>query len=170
MVTAVYAARNIIGESYDIWDVNVEEDYHEQDSSSSSSPSTSGDRLVPGRIQRPSIADALEEVFAKFDPVALGASVGLVSGALVFIATAALLLVGGEPLGPNLSLLGNYLLGYEVTWTGAFLGLIEASVAGFAFGYLLARMINAVVSREQRQLLDRVEGGRIMNLFEGDEL
>ena len=30
MLTAMYAARNVAGESYRIWDVNVEEDYHEE--------------------------------------------------------------------------------------------------------------------------------------------
>jgi hypothetical protein len=29
MVTAMYAAENILGANHDVWDVNVEEEYHE---------------------------------------------------------------------------------------------------------------------------------------------
>jgi len=30
MLTAIYAARNIFGSDFDIWDVNLEDDYHEE--------------------------------------------------------------------------------------------------------------------------------------------
>ena len=33
MVTAMLAVRNIIGSHYDIWQVNVDQEYHEQSSS-----------------------------------------------------------------------------------------------------------------------------------------
>jgi protoporphyrinogen oxidase len=169
MVTGVYAARNIIGESYDIWDVNVEADYHEEHREPDSEARATGDRLVPERIAQTTLQEALGQVFAKYDPVALGTAVGSVAGALIFMATAILLVMGGDVVGPTLSLLGNYFLGYEISWPGAFLGLLEAGVGGFAFGYALASMINRVISRELRQLLNRVEGMQSMNLFEGDE-
>jgi protoporphyrinogen oxidase len=169
MVTGVYAARNIIGESYDIWDVNVEADYHEEHREPDSEAGAAGDRLVPERIAQTTLQEALGQVFAKYDPVALGTAVGSVAGALIFMATAILLVMGGDVVGPTLSLLGNYFLGYEISWPGAFLGLLEAGVGGFAFGYALASMINRVISRELRQLLNRVEGMQSMNLFEGDE-
>lgn len=170
MVTAVYASRNIAGDRYDVWDVNVEGDYHEEHGDRGETTVAGGDRLVPGRVAQPSLEDALGQVFAKYDPAALGLSVGVVAGALVFLATAVLLLKGGDPIGPNLSLLGNYLLGYEVSWGGAVLGLVEAGLGGFGFGYLLGWMINGVINRERQLLLSRVEGMRSMNLFEGDEL
>lgn len=170
MLTAVYAARNIAGAGYDIWDVNVEDNYHEGQRSSDRRVRTGGDRLVPGRVAGRSLKDDLEMVFAKYDPVALGGAVGTIAGALVFLATAALLLKGGHPVGPNLALLGNYLLGYQVSWAGACLGLAEAGLGGFGFGYLLAVMINGVVSRERQHLMSRVQGMRSMSLFEGDEL
>ena len=169
MVTAVYASQNIMGDNHNIWDVNVEDDYHEERREVSSA-AAGGDRLVPGQVAKPSIEETLSEIFAKYDAVALGSAVGSIAGVLLFAATAILLVKGGETIGPNLSLLGNYLLGYQVSWGGAFLGLIEAGVGGFGFGWVLARMINAVINREERQLLDRVVGMRSMNLFEGDEL
>ena len=170
MVTAVYAARNIMGQSYDIWDVNVEDEYHEEHREPSRRAGGGGDRLVPGRVAKVTIEEALGKVFGKYDSVALGSAVAVIAGALVFLATSILLIKGGDPVGPNLSLLGTFLLGYEVSWAGAFLGFVEAGLGGFGFGYVLALMINGVISLEQRQLLNRVEGMRSMNLFEGDEL
>jgi protoporphyrinogen oxidase len=169
MVTAVYASQNIMGENRNIWDVNVEDDYHEEHREVSSAASSGGDRLVPGRVARPSLDEALGEVFAKYDAVALGSAIGAVAGVLLFLATAILLVKGGDTVGPNLSLLGNYLLGYQVSWGGAFLGLFEAGLGGFAFGWVLASMINRVIDREERVVFDRVVGMRSMNLFEGDE-
>jgi protoporphyrinogen oxidase len=169
MVTAVYASQNIMGENRNIWDVNVEDDYHEEHREVSSAASSGGDRLVPGRVARPSLDEALGEVFAKYDAFALGSAIGSVAGGLLFLATAMLLIKGGDTVGPNLSLLGNYLLGYQVSWGGAFLGLFEAGLGGFAFGWVLASMINRVIDREERVVFDRVVGMRTMNLFEGDE-
>jgi hypothetical protein len=169
MVTAVYASQNIMGENHDIWDVNVEDDYHEEQPELGSAAG-GGDRLVPGRITKPTFEKALSEIFAKYDSVALGSAVGSVAGFLAFLATAILLIKGGNLVGQNLSLLGNYFLGYEVSWAGAFLGLFEAGLGGFGFGWVLASLINAVIDREERYLLDRVVGTRSMNLFEGDEL
>jgi hypothetical protein len=169
MVTAVYASQNIMGENHDIWDVNVEDDYHEEQRKVSGAAG-GGDRLVPARIPKPAIDEALSEIFARYDPVALGSAIGAAAGILLFLATAALLIKGGDPIGPNLSLLGSYLLSYEVSWGGALLGLLEAGLGGFGFGFALAWMINRVIDREERQLLDRVVGMRSMNLFEGDEL
>ena len=45
MLTGIYAARNIAGADYDIWDVNTEPGYHEK-----LGIIGSGDRAVPGRV------------------------------------------------------------------------------------------------------------------------
>lgn len=169
MMTAVYAARNIAGERHDIWNVNVEDVYHEEHRGTRGA-GRGGDRLVPGRVAGMTIEAALGQVFAKYDPVALGSAVGSVAGVLLFLATAALLIQGGDPVGPNLSLLGHYLLGYQISWAGAVLGFVEAGLGGFGFGFVLALLINGVITQEQRQLWNRVETMRSMNLFEGDEL
>jgi hypothetical protein len=58
-----------------------------------------------------------------------------------------------------LALLGQYLLGYEVSWAGAAIGLIGAGIGGFAFGWLIARTINALIGWEElllrRQIVAR---------------
>jgi protoporphyrinogen oxidase len=47
MLTGVYAARNIVGEKYDIWSVNTERDYHE---AGQEAKETRESRLVPRRV------------------------------------------------------------------------------------------------------------------------
>ncbi len=48
MLTAVYAARNTVGERHDEWSVNTEQEYHEEDRRDKSA--ATGDRLVPQRV------------------------------------------------------------------------------------------------------------------------
>ena len=151
MLTAVYAARNIVGAKHDVWSVNTEMEYHEEDrvKSSAAKPvvvptepvavAAAGDRQVPRRLTP---EELIEAAFAKLDPLALGAAVGAVAGFVLFVATATLLLKGGEEVGPTLALLGNVLLGYRVTWPGALIGLVEATLGGFMLGYLFASLRN----------------------------
>lgn len=177
MLTAVYAARNIVGEKNDVWAVNTEMEYHEEVKSKSSGdtvsvPGTMGDRAVPMPLGT-SVSDALadeiiQKVFAKLDPIALGVSMGVVVGVGLFLATMALLLKGGPVVGPTLGLLNNFLIGYEVTWQGAFVGLIEGAIGGFLLGYSLANLRNwgmrayahlirrRAESKAQQHLLDEV--------------
>ena len=86
------------------------------------------------------------EAFAKLDRTALGVAVGAVLGLGIFTATIFLIIKGGEVVGPNLSLLGQFFLGYTVTLTGAFIGLVYGFVAGFILGWLIGFLRNALVS------------------------
>jgi protoporphyrinogen oxidase len=167
MMTAVLAVENIVGASHDVWSVNVDDEYHEEVREESAQPA-SGDRLVPGRAELPSAEEQVLSAFARYDPVALGAAVGAVAGIGLFLATATLLVRGGILVGNNLSLLANYFLGYNVTWAGALVGLGEASLGGFAFGWLLARTINAVVGAHETALIRRLELARTLDPTEVD--
>lgn len=151
MLTGVYAAQNIVGERHDVWDVNVDQEYHEEKTEEASAKTVSipkTERMVPQRVHEPgeskeSTADEiLEAAFAKLDPVALGIAVALVGGIALFAATVILLLKGGTPVGPNLSLLGQYFIGFEVSWKGAFVGLVEAGIGGFLVGCVGASLRN----------------------------
>jgi protoporphyrinogen oxidase len=146
MVTGVYAARNIMGRVHDVWAVNTEKEYHEE---GRSTPVNAGDRLVPARVQvtveEPLMEDEeelIEIVFARLDPVALGVAVGTVSGIIIFIVTARQVIEGGPGVGPNLSLLGYFLFGFDVTWGGALVGFLEGGLGGFAIGSLCALFRN----------------------------
>ena len=89
---------------------------------------------------------ALEEILVS-RLLRLNASVlGLVSGILLggglFIATNWLVLKGGEVVGPHLELLGQYLIGYRVTFGGSFVGLAYGFVVGYVGGYVVAILYN----------------------------
>ena len=176
MLTAVYAARNIVGEQHDVWSVNTEMEYHEETREKRSVPkpviattkpaidaANGGDRQIPRRLTP---EELIEAAFAKLDPLALGVAVGIVIGLSLFIATVALLLKGGEVVGPTLALLNNVLFSFSVTWSGAFIGLAEGTLGGFAVGYLFASLRNVgidayawllqrrAMAMSQRNLLD----------------
>jgi hypothetical protein len=92
---------------------------------------------------------------ARVDPVALGAAVGVVGGLAVFMATLALVLRGGEPIGPNLELLAQYFIGYTVTPLGSVVGLLYGAAAGFGVGWLTAALRNSIVSVYLRVVRER---------------
>jgi hypothetical protein len=64
-------------------------------------------------------------------------------------------------VGPTLSILGSFLVGYEVSWGGALVGFFEAGVGGFAFGFALAKLINGVVGWHERALWRKIEVSRL---------
>jgi hypothetical protein len=85
-----------------------------------------------------SLARPLILTFAHLDPVALGVALGLVSVFWILFATVALLIRGGNVIGPNLALLSQYFIGYTVSWTGAIIGFSYTGIFGFLIGYSFA--------------------------------
>ena len=83
-------------------------------------------------------ADLLAVAFARLDRLALGLAIGLVAGTAVFLATVILLLKGGEVIGPNLALLGQYIPGYAVSWRGSLTGAAGGFLGGFVAGWTTA--------------------------------
>lgn len=73
----------------------------------------------------------------RLNMVIMGTITGIFSGALLWLATAILLLRGGTEVGKHLSLLGVFLPGYEVSWSGAWIGLFWGFVFGGIAGALL---------------------------------
>jgi hypothetical protein len=170
MLTGIYAARNLIGEQHDVWAVNTEMEYHEE--VRTSTPSR-GDRLVPTAIET-AVREAttpeerIAVAFAKVDPLAFGVAVGVVSGLVLFLMTVTLLLKGGAVVGPTLALLGHYLPGFSVSWSGARIGLLEVTLGGFVLGYVgawlrnwgmrayAALVRNRANAEEQRHVLEKI--------------
>ena len=159
MLTGILAARNVAGEEHDVWAVNLEAEYHEETAEGERRTLAGGDRLTPPAARERTLEEVLAAAFARYDPLALGAAVGIVSGVGLFLATAIVLLRSPGDQGRMLALLGQYLLGYEVSWAGAAIGLIGAGIGGFAFGWLIARTINALIGWEElllrRQIVAR---------------
>jgi hypothetical protein len=79
-----------------------------------------------------------------------GLVLGLIAGLGIFIATNWLVLKGGRQVGPHLSLLGQFFIGYRVTFWGSLIGFVYAFVCGYAAGYTIAWIYNRIVARRER--------------------
>lgn len=78
-----------------------------------------------------------------------GIVTGLVAGLALFIATNWLVLKGGKLVGKHLSLLGQFFIGYHVTFLGSLVGFTYGFVCGFVVGYCVAWIYNWIAdSRE----------------------
>ncbi len=77
---------------------------------------------------------------------------GIVAGLGIFIATNWLVLKGGDVVGPHLSLLGQFFIGYEVTFVGSLIGFVYGFAAGFVVGYGVARMYNYIADLRERNV------------------
>ena len=166
MLTGIYAVRNILGERNDVWAVNTETEYHEE---KRTVKVTAGDRSTPERVSVsvPLLPeDIIEAAFARLDPLALGLAVSAVGGAALFLATALLLLKGGEVVGPNLALLGQLLVGFSPTWSGAFIGAAEAGLFGFVLGFATAWLRNWGLAAYARLLARRADAAAQRELLE----
>jgi hypothetical protein len=78
-----------------------------------------------------------------------GVVTGLVVGFSIFLATNWLILKGGETVGPHLALLGEFFIGYRVTFVGSLIGFAYGFVSGFAAGYLVAKIYNWFTARRE---------------------
>ena len=83
---------------------------------------------------------------AKLDGTALGIAIGLLFGIAVFLTTNFLIFKGGDEIGPNLALLGQFFIGYEVSFSGSLIGAIYGLISGFIIGWLIATLRNLALS------------------------
>jgi protoporphyrinogen oxidase len=167
MLSGLYAARNVAGASVDVWSINEEKTFHEEVRERDAREVQ--DRLTPSPV-RGSIEALLREAFATYDEVAMGGAVAITSMLGLVVVTGVLLLGVTEGFVPMLSLLGNYLFGYRVSWPGLAVGTVEAGVIGFALGWTTARLTNVLVAAFERDLerrlatlttLEAVDGGSV---------
>ncbi len=91
-------------------------------------------------------AHLLRRAVARLRAAVMAVTFGATGGAALFLATAWLLVRGGDNVGQHLVLLRNYLPGYSVTWPGAFLGLLYGAVIGAAAGAAIAWTYNMIAS------------------------
>lgn len=151
MLTAMLAVKNILGESYDLWQVNAEQEYHEEVKAEEKASIREIESLsttqpkVPVTIAQKAGSGAdqvLISAFASLDKFAFALSVGTVSAIAVFFATIFLIFKGGPDVGSNLTLLSQYFVGYSVTIKGALIGFAYSFFWGFIFGWLFAYLRN----------------------------
>ena len=76
----------------------------------------------------------------------LGLVFGLIFGVGLFAMTAILLIENGPNTGYHLRLIGNYFIGYSVTWKGAFIGFLWAFAVGAIIGWSIGIIYNRIVA------------------------
>jgi protoporphyrinogen oxidase len=128
MQTGILAAQNCCGANHDLWAVNEEKNYLEEDRQV---------KDVPVAAEK-----ALIAAFARMDKLAFATAVGTVCGLLVFSATMWIISRGGNVLGSHLRLLSQYFIGYTVTVKGGFIAFGYTFFWGFLFGWLFAYLRN----------------------------
>ena len=87
-----------------------------------------------------------------------GVVAGLLAGLAVLIATNWLVLKGGHVgphgelvIGPHLSLLSQFFVGYRVTFVGSLIGFAYGFLSGFVIGYFVAFIYNRIVEFRERR-------------------
>ncbi len=81
----------------------------------------------------------------------MGIALGLLFGLVIFIATNWLVIVGhiassdNSEVGPHLKLLGEFFIGYRVSFGGSFVGFAYGFVLGTLSGSLIAWIYNKIV-------------------------
>ncbi len=88
----------------------------------------------------------------RLNSTVLAIVLGLLFGLAIFVATNWLLLMGGHVdeqgnvvVGPHLELLGQYFLGYTVSFAGSVIGFVYGFGLGALTGILIAWVYNRVV-------------------------
>jgi hypothetical protein len=75
-----------------------------------------------------------------------GLTLGIVCGLALFLATNWLVLKGGKSVGPHLSLLSQYFIGYRVSFLGSFIGFFYGFAVGTLCGSLMGWMYNRIAA------------------------
>jgi hypothetical protein len=121
----------------------------------------------------PKDSEALEQAvltrLMRLNATVYGIVTGLVIGAAIFLITNFLILKGGpigpegEPvIGPHLWLLGNFFIGYGVTFLGSLVGFAYGFGGGFILGYCVATVYNWLVEfKEARKARTRSNAKKI---------
>ena len=94
--------------------------------------------------------ELLEQAVLRINGTVLGIVFGIILGLLIFIITNWLVIKGGEVVGPHLALLGQFFIGYKVTFLGSLIGMAYGFITGFLVGFLIAWVYNAVVAIKNR--------------------
>lgn len=158
MLTGMLAVRNLVhGEQNNLWQVNAEQEYHEEVVLNQSPDS---EEVTHG------VADVLDGAFPKLDPMSLGLSLGMVLGFGLLISTLFLTMRGGDVSGQTLTLLSQFYPGYEVSATGGLVGLFYAFLTGFLLGWGYAFLRNAMTALYLVSLYRSAQQSAMRQFFE----
>ncbi len=95
--------------------------------------------------------EELSRAVIRIQAGALAVVCGLIGGIGLFGMTVWLLIKGGESVGMHLQLLGNYFIGYSVTWKGSLIGFFYGALFGGLVGWIIGKIYNGVAGFRQKQ-------------------
>ena len=98
------------------------------------------------RIPHTDADELIVKSLARLDVIALGISLGTLFAVAIFLATIILVFKGGNEVGPNLALLSQYFIGYDVTFGGSLIGSVYGFMSGMILGFLIAVLRNTVIN------------------------
>ncbi len=128
MLTAIYASKNINGANYNLWEVNEEQEYHEEKTK------TPSKEFIPD--------DVISGAFNRMDKLGFAMAIGTVSSLTIFFATLFLTVRKGDGVAFPIHILSQYFVGYTVSLQGAFVGMAYTFFWGFTFGWSFAYLRN----------------------------
>jgi hypothetical protein len=94
--------------------------------------------------------DEVSRIIVRVQAGVLAVVGALIGGASLFVMTVWLLIKGGPQVGEHLQLLGQYFIGYSVTWGGSLVGFFYGALAGGIAGWAgVGTVYNRIVSLRQ---------------------
>jgi hypothetical protein len=93
---------------------------------------------------------ALAHAVARLRAGVMATVFAMTAGGALWLATAWLVIRGGDDVGRHLGLLRFYFPGYSVTWGGAFVGFFYGALCGAVAGFLLAWIYNRLADLRHR--------------------
>jgi len=93
--------------------------------------------------------DEVERFVIRIQAGVLALVGALIGGIGLFVMTAWLLVRGGPQVGTHLQLLGQYFVGYSVTWAGSLVGVFYGALTGGLVGWAVGTIYNGIVGLRQ---------------------
>ena len=100
-------------------------------------------------LSKPNPIDTEEELLKhavlRLNGQIVGIVFGIICALVIFAATNWLVIKGGDEVGPHLGLLGQFFIGYDVTFFGSLIGALYGLIIGYLSGLLIGWVYNAIV-------------------------
>lgn len=146
MLTAMLAVENIQGARHDLWQVNAEQEYHEE---AKAEGVTAKDQLRAVASTQPLVPQAVPAglsqrmaiAFARLDKLAFATACGVVAGTACLLATVWAFFNGGA-LAEGMALLAEFLPGYQVSVSGGVIASAYVFFWTFLWAWLFAYLRN----------------------------
>ncbi len=115
-------------------------------------------RLLFGENARPADKEDFSINVYRANERVFGLKFGLVIGLILFIATNWIVINGGHVtasgehvVGPHLQLVGQFFIGYRVSFLGSIIGLIYGFVSGALIGAMIGWLYNKIIDFRNRK-------------------